>query len=33
MKVLTATREKQGFREGDYSFAVEGELVYVQGSE
>jgi hypothetical protein len=27
MKLLTATRERQGDREGDFCFAVEGELV------
>jgi hypothetical protein len=27
MKLLTATRERQGEREGDFCFAVEGELV------
>ena len=27
MKLLTATRERQGERDGDFCFAVEGELV------
>ena len=27
MKLLTATRERQGEREGDFCFAIEGELV------
>ncbi len=29
MKLLTATREGQGDRDGDFCFAVEGELVFV----
>lgn len=29
MKVLVATKEKQGDRHDDYSWAVDGELVYV----
>src|SRR4051794_14535794 len=29
MKLLTATAERQGEREGDFCFAVEGELVFL----
>src|SRR5947209_1126911 len=31
MKLLTATREGQGDRDGDFCFAVEGELVILGG--
>lgn len=30
MKVLVATNETQGLFEGDYSWTVDGELVYIQ---
>ena len=33
MKVLVATHESQQARDDDYSFTIDGELVYIQGAD